>query len=144
MNRTQACAKGGGRGGTCPPRFWQIRRRRRQRRRRRITVCPPRFLDFDTCLIWDLVQTKQATFSSWIYVFNFHLLIKTKLIMNVLLRLHTPNLGLILGAFLINRKEHGENVTMDKIFCYCLAHDKDNKVLPFITKYHYSCRHLLT
>ena len=22
----QACAKGGGRGGTCPPRFWQIRR----------------------------------------------------------------------------------------------------------------------
>ena len=65
---------------------------------------------------------------------NFHLLIKAELIMNVLLRLHTPNLGLTLGAFLINRKEHGENVTMDKIVCYCTAHDKDNKVLLFITK----------
>ena len=66
---------------------------------------------------------------------NFHLLIKAELIMNVLLRLHTPNLGLTLGAFLINREEHGENVTMDKIFCYCTAHDKDNKMLLFITKY---------
>ena len=74
---------------------------------------------------------------------NFHLLIKAELIMNVLLRLHTPNLGLILGAFLINRKEPGENVIMDKIFCYCTAHDKDNKMLLFITKYH-SRRHLLT
>ena len=45
---------------------------------------------------------------------NFHLLIKAELIMNVLLRLHPPNLGLTLGAFLINRKEPGENVTMDK------------------------------
>ena len=69
---------------------------------------------------------------------NFHLLIKAELIMNVLLRLHTPNLGLTLGAFLINRKERGENVTMDKIVCYFTAHDKDNKMLLFITKYH-SC-----
>ena len=45
---------------------------------------------------------------------NFHLLIKAELIMNVPLRLHPPNLGLTLGAFLINRKEPGENVTMDK------------------------------
>ena len=74
---------------------------------------------------------------------NFHLLINAELIMNVLLRLHTPNLGLILGAFLINRKEHGENVTMDKIFCYCTAHDNDNKMLIFITKY-CSLGHLLT
>ena len=65
---------------------------------------------------------------------NFHLLIKAELIMNVLLRLHPPNLGLTLGAFLINRKERGENVTMDKIVCYYTAHDKDNKVLLFITK----------
>ena len=37
----QACAKGGG--GTCPPRFWQIRRRRRQAAARRITphYCVP-------------------------------------------------------------------------------------------------------
>ena len=43
--------KGGGRGGTCPPRFWQIRRRRRQAAAHRITVCPPRFLDLGTCLV---------------------------------------------------------------------------------------------
>ena len=74
---------------------------------------------------------------------NFHLLIKAELIMNVLLRLRTLNLGLTLGAFLINRKEHGENVTMDKIVCYFTAHDKDNKMLLFITKCR-SRRHLLT
>ena len=65
---------------------------------------------------------------------NFHLLIKAELIMNVLLLLHTLNLGPTLGAFSINRKEHGENVIMDKIVCYCTAHDKDNKVLLFKTK----------
>jgi hypothetical protein len=65
---------------------------------------------------------------------NFHLLIKAELVMNVLLRLHTPNLGLTLGAFLIKIKKHGENVTMDKIVRYFTVHDKDNKVLLFITK----------
>ena len=65
---------------------------------------------------------------------NFHLLIKAELIMNVLLRLHTPNLGLTLGAFLISKKEHGENVIMDNIVCYCTAHNKDNKMLLFIAK----------
>ena len=39
-----------GGGAAAPPRFWQIRRRRRQAAARRITVCPPRFLDFGTCL----------------------------------------------------------------------------------------------
>ena len=74
---------------------------------------------------------------------NFHLLIKAELIMNVPLRLRTPNLGLTLGAFLINRKEPGENVTMDKTGCYCTEHNKDNKMLLFITKCR-SRRHLLT
>ena len=43
---------GGGQGGHGPPRFWQIRRRRRAAAARRITTCPPRFLDFATCLKW--------------------------------------------------------------------------------------------
>ena len=37
--------------GQGPPRFWQIRRRRRAAAARRITTCPPRFLDFATCLL---------------------------------------------------------------------------------------------
>ena len=40
----QGCRKGGGRGGSCPPRFWRIRRRRRAAAARRITNCPPGFL----------------------------------------------------------------------------------------------------
>ena len=92
------------------------------------------------------MRTKQAICTSWISSIddvNFHLLIKAKLIMNVLLRLRTLNLGLTLGAFLINRKEPGENVTMDKIVCYCTEHNKDNKMLLFIAKYR-SPRLLLT
>ena len=43
----------GGQGGQLPPRFWRIRRRRRAAAARRITSCPPRFLDFATCLYLD-------------------------------------------------------------------------------------------
>ena len=62
---------------------------------------------------------------------NFHLLIKAELIMNVLLRLRTLNLGLTLGAFLINRKERGENVTMDKSVCYYTAQFMAIRVVEF-------------
>ena len=51
LNINTGMCQRGGRGGTCPPRFWQIRRRRRQAAARRITVCPPRFLDLGTCLL---------------------------------------------------------------------------------------------
>ena len=44
---------GGGRGGTCPPRFWQIRRRRRQAATRRITVCPPQIFR-----LWHMPELK--------------------------------------------------------------------------------------
>ena len=60
---------------------------------------------------------------------NFHLLIKAELYMNVLRHIKTVNLGLTLRAFLIKTKEPGENVTMDKIICYCTANNKDNKML---------------
>ena len=43
-------SQGGGGRGQLPPRFWRIRRRRRAAAARRITTCPPRFLDFATCL----------------------------------------------------------------------------------------------
>ena len=56
--------------------------------------------------------------------------------MNVLRHLQVVNLGLTLGAFLIKTKEPGENVTMDKIVCYCTAHDKDNKMLLHNKIYH--------
>ena len=42
---TTGMSEGGG-----AARFWQIRRRRRAAATRRITTCPPRFLDFGTCL----------------------------------------------------------------------------------------------
>ena len=51
---------------------------------------------------------------------NFHLLIKAELIMNVLLRLHTPNLGLILGAFLINKRSLGRMLPWIRFFVTAL------------------------
>ena len=45
----QACRKQGA-GGQLSPRFWKVKRRRRATAACRITTCPPRFLDFATCL----------------------------------------------------------------------------------------------
>ena len=41
---------GGAGGAYAPPIFWQIRRLRRAAAAHCITTCPPRFLDFATCL----------------------------------------------------------------------------------------------
>ena len=48
LTTDQACAKGGGilSDQKAPPAAAA------RRISRRITVCPPRFLDFDTCLLW--------------------------------------------------------------------------------------------
>jgi hypothetical protein len=43
-SKEQGWRMGGGRGGSCPPRFWRIRRRRRAGAARRITTCPTGFL----------------------------------------------------------------------------------------------------
>ena len=50
LRNSRHVASGGAVGAAAPRRFWQIRRRRRAAAARRITTCPPRFLDFATCL----------------------------------------------------------------------------------------------
>ena len=49
--RGQGCTNGGGRGGRCPPRFWQIIRRRQAAAARRITTGPPGFLTLVASLL---------------------------------------------------------------------------------------------
>jgi hypothetical protein len=71
----------GGQGGRTPPQFLQIRRHRRQRRRAAITSRPPRFLDFETCLIQrgffsiDIETNNFTSLSKYMYDKSlFHLL----------------------------------------------------------------------
>ena len=65
QNINPGMLQAGGRGVAAPPRFWQIRRRRRAAAARRITTCPPRFLEFATCLEpskWSLRSEMLKTF----------------------------------------------------------------------------------
>ena len=70
----------GGAGGQLPPKFWQIRSRRWAGAARRLSTCPPRFLDFATCLVNVTFST-----STWLFrgefdcqeISQFHSYLKT-------------------------------------------------------------------
>ena len=69
--RSAGMSQAGGRGGSCHPRFWQIRRRRRAAVAHRITTCPP---DFQTlrhaCILWGIKTLKHGRM-----YFNGHIMI---------------------------------------------------------------------